>query len=351
MKKLLKKLITRCIPTSLKKHLHSIWQEFDVDFYLFSKQIKIAELFQKRFIWNDLNMPIKAIESRFGESQIIYLITDRGDYPKNKNIKRIDEKDIGLLDQKKICPIICAFESDEKLIRTLSIIKDRPNIYYYSPFRYIPASRYFHKNDIAKNVLINDYHLHRGKFDLPDFENIIQCIDITKDIQGDFVEIGVYKGDSAHVALNYMRKANIKRKSYFLDLFDGFINEPSKRSKDAIWLNSHADTSLPSVQEYLSDFDNCLIQKLDIIDQELPPQIKKIALCNIDVDIHEAIEKALIKVSPLIESGGIIILEDQGHTPFLAGALLATVEFLSTDIAKNFIPIHLTSGQLLLIRK
>ena len=351
LKKPIKILISKCFPSYVKRSLFNIWKEYDNDFFLFSKTISNTELFQKkRFSWDDLNIPIQSIESRFGKSQIIYLVTDRNDRPKNKMIKIINIIDLELLDQKEIYPIICAFESDEKLINTLKIIKNKTNMLYYSPYRYVPTARYFQKNDIAKKVLIDDYNLNRGNFDLSDFENIIQCIDITRNLSGDFVEIGVYKGDSAHIALNYMKRANIKRKSYLFDLFEGFVNKSSQQSKDAIWFNTHLDTSLQFVQKYLTDYDNCTIQKLDIIVQELPQQIKKVALCNIDVDLYEAVKMALMKISPLIELGGIIILEDQGHTPFLAGALLATMEFLTSDIAKKYIPIHLESGQLLLIK-
>ena len=45
-----------------------------------------------------------------------------------------------------------------------------------------------------------------------------------------------------------------------------------------------------------------------------------------------------------------MIIEDQGHTPPLGGALLAMHEFFQTDIAKRFVPIHMASGHMFLIK-
>ena len=75
-----------------------------------------------------------------------------------------------------------------------------------------------------------------------------------------------------------------------------------------------------------------------------------IAVCNIDVDMLEAVEAALEKVRPKMVSGGIIIAEDFGHTPALLGAQYAVLKFL--DLYKNeFYSMYLQSGQFLMIKK
>jgi hypothetical protein len=48
--------------------------------------------------------------------------------------------------------------------------------------------------------------------------------------------------------------------------------------------------------------------------------------------------------------GGIMICEDAGHTPALIGARLALDNFLKSEQGKFFIPVHMTSGQVFLIR-
>jgi len=233
----------------------------------------------------------------------------------------------------------------------LKEIVERNNTFYFTPQKYYPTARYFHRNDIAREVLISEQKINMPKFEVADFENIIQAIDITRKIQGDYVEIGVYQGRSAHMALHYMREKKIRRKSYFIDIFEGFTYNAAIKSADALWAHTHTDYNYDTVKDFLSEFDAYEILIHNIITDELPDQIKSIAVCNIDVDLYEAISASLLKVAPLINTGGIIILEDQGHTPALAGAYLATQEFFEKEeIAHSFIPVHMTSGQMFLIR-
>lgn len=351
MNKKIKSIISKFIPLSIKKSFFFLWQESDERFRLYSKIVlnENGDLFQHRFLWSDLILPINSIRNRFGKNQQIFVLTDRADFPVNNELRLVSIEDVEKFESNVSHAVICAFESDEKLLQILRVLRHRPNIYYYCPFRYLPTARYLHRNDTAKSVLQAELELQRGKFDLADFENIIQAIEITRNIAGDYVEIGVYKGDSAHAALHYMKRSQIKRRSYFYDLFEGFTNVSSQKSGDATWLNSHSDTSLQFVEKFLEEFENFTVGKLDIINHELPSTIREIALCNLDVDMYEATKAGLSKVAPLMTKGGIIILEDPGHTPFLAGALLASTEFLEIE-GKNFTSVQMASGQMFLIK-
>ena len=348
IKKTIFALLTDLIPINLKRALFNSWQDDD-EFWFHCRIVsgEGGELYKNRFLPRDLNGPIDAINDRFGVDKKIYVVTDtKVDLP-----ARFEVIELTALSKihEEISVFILAFNSDQQLLKAVQAIKMRSNWFYYCPARYLPTSRYFHRNDIAKEILIKERALYLGKFDYADFENIIQALDVTRNVVGDYVEIGVYKGDSGHLALEYMRRAAIQRKSYFFDLFEGFTNEPSGESNDAVWVNTHADTSLQHVSRLLADFENVVIQKLDIIADDLPKDIAQIALCNIDVDMYEAVKCALSKVAPLIPVGGIIILEDQGHTPLLAGAFVASQEFIQSN-NKDFVSIHLTSGQMMLVR-
>lgn len=41
---------------------------------------------------------------------------------------------------------------------------------------------------------------------------------------------------------------------------------------------------------------------------------------------------------------------DQGHTPALGGAYLATHEFLNSQLSLDFVPIYMSSGQMFLVK-
>ena len=89
--------------------------------------------------------------------------------------------------------------------------------------------------------------------------------------------------------------------------------------------------------------------KSNICSDELPSEIDKISLANVDVDALEATATALEKVAKKVVIGGIILAEDATSTPALIGAFYAMEEFLKTDLGKHFMKLHL-QGQYFLIR-
>ena len=166
---------------------------------------------------------------------------------------------------------------------------------------------------------------------MPDFENIAQALQATRELTGSYVEIGVYKGSSAYFALDYMERAGIRRQCYFLDTFSGFDYEQAASSSDRTWVNTHTQASRDDVEQFLSGFKTPhRVIRNNIITEALPSDIRDVALCNVDVDMYEAIIAALIKVAPLVMVGGIVIAEDQGHTPLLVGAYAAVRDFLDS---------------------
>jgi hypothetical protein len=147
-----------------------------------------------------------------------------------------------------------------------------------------------------------------------------------------------------------MKRAGIHRRSWFFDTYEGFSYSEAETSSDKVWQGSHQDTSLGQVKQFLSGFDNAQCVKANILKDEFPSDMRRIAVCNVDVDMYEAIAAALRKSAPLMSTGGIIILEDPGHTPHLAGAMLAFHQFMETEQAKVFTPLYFSSGQIVLIK-
>ncbi len=191
-------------------------------------------------------------------------------------------------------------------------------------------------------------------------ENICEALELTKNLDGDYVEIGVYKGGSASTALNYLRdlrdeKNNkVNRKAWLLDTFDGFNYDQANKSSDVMWAGTHklfgVKATMNYIKETFSDIsvDFELVQ-CNVCTDMLPSAIKKIVVANIDVDMFEPTRDSLLKISPLVVKGGIIICEDPASTPALYGALLAMEDFLATKEGKNYIKIF-KYGQYFLIR-
>ena len=222
---------------------------------------------------------------------------------------------------------------------------------------------YVDHNKVAHQVLENEWHSQNeegyAKWDSGpgDFINLCQALEITRQREGVFLEIGCFRGSSGSVAMHYMNEAGIYRDAHFFDVFEGFEYDAARKSADAIWSGTHATDGIAAVERRLKRHEkaqaglNVFVCRHNIVEEEIPAEIDKIAVANVDVDLYEAVLAGLIKVAPRMASGGIIVVEDPGHTPALVGARVALEEFLATKAAADFTPVHMESGQTFLIRR
>ena len=190
-------------------------------------------------------------------------------------------------------------------------------------------------------------------------QNICEALEITRHLSGDYLEIGVYKGGSALTALNFIDEMSAQslvqpRHCWLLDTFDGFVYEEASNSIDLIWNRTHRQNGVESAQQNIKqNFANVTtpysLHVSNICKDELPTDIGPIVVANIDVDMYEATSAALIKVSPHVVRGGIIICEDAASTPALYGAFLAMEEFLASTPGKKYVKVF-KGGQYFLIK-
>ena len=268
-----------------------------------------------------------------------------------ENLININIADIKDYSNKKDYLFIIGYNKDYTALKAIDEIT-KCKAKYYVIEQANPLARYFHIDKYAYETLIEEWRSPDRKhhFCPIDFENIFQALNITKHLEGDYIEIGTYQGSSAHAVLNYIQKTGIARKSYFLDTYEGFNYEAAQNSKDAAWYNTHTETSIEAVKEYLSKFDNFEVVKNNICTDSLPQNIEKIAVANIDVDMYDAIKAALYKVKDKIVQHGVILVEDFGHTPWLMGAQKAYTEFME-EFGDEFISIYGSGSQMFLIKK
>lgn len=229
-------------------------------------------------------------------------------------------------------------------------------------FEAVP-SLYVHTNKLAHVVLELEYELQKregfAKWDFGphDFINLIQAVEVTRHLAGAFMEVGCYRGSSGCALLRYMREAGLRRDCYFLDVFEGFVYDDAITSADAHWKGSHKTEGLEVVEQRLRRHENpaqglnVFVHKNNIIADPLPAGATQLCVANLDVDMYEAVYAGLVKLAPLMVKGGILIVEDPGHTPLLIGARVALNQFLRTPIAREFTPIYMQSGQTFLIRQ
>lgn len=145
-----------------------------------------------------------------------------------------------------------------------------------------------------------------------------------KDVPGDFIEIGVYKGDSARA----IQRALPEGKRFFLvDTFSGHpcfneryddLEHPIGRYNDANW------------EQICADFPAACILRTDI--RTLGDLQIKIAFAHIDVDQYESTLAAIKFVVPRLSKGGVIRFDDYNA---VSGATQAIDELIGRKNITN----------------
>jgi hypothetical protein len=180
-----------------------------------------------------------------------------------------------------------------------------------------------------------------------------QAAEITANVPGDFVEIGVFSGSSALVSLIHMRALGVKRKCWLLDTYSGFDYAAAKDSADMIWQGTHRmdfKSTIERIQSLMSETgQEAHVVQNNICVDNLPEGVGPIAFANIDVDMNEAVYAALCKVGKKMVKRGVMVVEDPTSTPGLYGAYLALSDFLLTELGKKFVSIR-TTTQYFLVR-
>jgi hypothetical protein len=163
-------------------------------------------------------------------------------------------------------------------------------------------------------------------------------------IEGAIVECGVWKGGSMMaVAETLQVSGNHNRDLYLYDTFEG-MSEPTVHDKTyygadaATILESDADreknlvwaySSLDTVQQGMRSTgypENRIRYVKGKVEDTIPGTIPgKIAILRLDTDWYESTLHELIHLFPLLEKGGVLILDDYGHWE---GARKAVDEYL-----------------------
>jgi hypothetical protein len=318
-------------------------------------------LFPKKISPQSIDDAVKSAGQQFPDRMIV-ILTDAtaSGAAQSINCTSAEPSDLDAFDYHKTI-FIYACEQDDIGQGFVKKIIDRRGIFI--PVLVAQPSTYANLNPFARDVLEAEYRFQqREQFDKwncgpSDFVNLIQAIDITSHVKGSFVEVGCYQGSSGGVALRYFKVRKIPRRCYFLDVFEGFNYPAAVESSDIVWKGSHQTSGLKAISRRLRAYEDAGVGlfvdvlKSNIVVDDLPATIGPVALANIDVDLFEAVYAALMKLAPLIASGGIIIVEDPGHTPWLIGARVALNDFMHTEWKDKFLSIYMESGQTFLFRK
>jgi hypothetical protein len=156
---------------------------------------------------------------------------------------------------------------------------------------------------------------------------------VEKKIEGDFVECGIWKGGSAMlIAATLVQLKCYDKKIYLYDTFDGMstpsekdinyagkgaekllIDAKNNKEESDIW----ALCSLEKVKQNFSIInypeENIFYVKGKVEDTVNANSHEKICLLRLDTDWYESTYHEMKYLYPVLEKGGVLIIDDYGH--------------------------------------
>jgi len=135
---------------------------------------------------------------------------------------------------------------------------------------------------------------------------IRQCCREVAGIEGDAVEIGVHRGETAKLICQLLPDSTV----YLFDTFYGMPREMITVGVDYHREKDFGDTSLKDVADYLKPEANATIVPGTFPQSaEVSPRIR---FAHIDVDLYLSTIAALKWCWPLLVPGGVILNDDYG---------------------------------------
>ncbi len=164
---------------------------------------------------------------------------------------------------------------------------------------------HFYKNNLGE---LEDLILS-GK----DMGLLLDFIEITKDLEGNILELGTYKGGTTILFAKLLQEFKSEKKVFACDTFTGFPYDdldPTEQNK----IGNLRDTSFEHVNEKFKKFnvgDKISIMKgkfEDTLFQKLSDQ--KFSFVLFDADLYNSTKFALDFVFPRLVNGGIMVFQD-----------------------------------------
>jgi len=153
---------------------------------------------------------------------------------------------------------------------------------------------------------------------------------LNKNIQGDFVECGVWKGGNLILYSLLNQKKNLNRKIHGYDTFEGMplpgrydfkydgrsaVDLYHQRTKSN---NGWCKSTLDEVEENI--LKECPDNKINLIKGTVEETLlieknipQKISILRLDTDFYESTKIELEVLFPRLETGGVLIIDDYGN--------------------------------------
>lgn len=135
-------------------------------------------------------------------------------------------------------------------------------------------------------------------------------------VDGDFVECGVFKGFCSEVILKYLDFQDVPRLAYLYDTFEGLPEKTSTAQERRSWDYTKYDPEAiyAGVREKFSKYKNVNIVRGIVPDSFEEAVPERIAFLHIDMNSVKAEMLALDYLFDKVTPGGFIVFDDFGWT-------------------------------------
>lgn len=210
----------------------------------------------------------------------------------------------------------------------------------YSPW--INDIKFQSAYQIAKNyTLIDEYRMYE----------LYQLALQAAKLNGDFLEVGVWRGGSSAMIQSAIKNLDSKNRFYIADTFKGVVKAGSVYDTKYKG-GEHNDAKISDVKRL---FKQIKLSEPKILVGIFPDEyktldIKKIVFVHCDVDAYESTKDIIEWCIPKMVKGGVIVLDDYGFSS--CEGVTSYVNFIAQDLLlrKNFRFIYNLNGHAILIK-
>jgi O-methyltransferase len=186
---------------------------------------------------------------------------------------------------------------------------------------------------------------------------------IERDIPGDFVECGVWRGGNSLIASAIFSLYKSPKKVILFDTFSGMTAptdydkksgsgstchdkfERSQRQDYNAWCYASLAEVQMNLRKYGIDLDNVKFVKGDVSKTlgEASNLPNDVSVLRLDTDFYDSTKAELEILYPRLSTGGVLIIDDYGGW---TGARKAVDEYFSTKIARPFLQYTDSTGRM-----
>ncbi len=195
------------------------------------------------------------------------------------------------------------------------------------------------------------FHRYGYNFSPGQLTFLVQCLDETRNVPGNVLEIGCSTGQTACFLSQHLRSLQTEKNYYCIDTFSGFTRndvafETDSRGKRG---EDYSGFRLNSLKwfEYTLEVNGCTNVypiRADVNDYQFA---EPVSFCLLDVDLYRPTLHALKSLWPHLSAGGIVVVDDCTRNNKFDGAYEAYMEFT----ADHGIEPNITLGKLGIIRR